>query len=165
MTDLARHIDARSRRRPTRPLIPFLTCPYCRQTFGPWGQEAIEPCHVCRRPLHRSLNWRRRPRVVLLLSTINALQGVGMMIAGVLFFTGNMALRRLLGCMILALFVAGTSYIADGILAWQTQLTRRFGRVITGPAARVDAITTALFGLAANLLSTIGLTYLIFGSR
>lgn len=75
-----------------RPAVPMITCPYCRQTFGPWCAAAIEPCRMCERPLHRSLGWARPRRVVLLLETVNALQGIGVMVAGIAFVTGAITL-------------------------------------------------------------------------
>ena len=97
--------------------VPLIKCPYCRQTFGPWGAAAIEPCRLCERPLHRSLGWARPRQVVVLLDTINACQGMAVMVAGIAFVTGGVILQRLCAWIALALFVSATAYITDGAMS------------------------------------------------
>ncbi|MBA3898349.1 MAG: hypothetical protein H0X36_14720 [Sphingomonadaceae bacterium] len=164
MTDLAQYSGTRrdAQRSGYREGMPFITCPYCRQVFGPWGRELIEPCQLCERPLHRSIGWTRPRGVVLLLETINTLQGIGMMLAGILFVIGTTTLRGLCTCVALALFASATAYIADGVLAWRTRLSRTFGRILTGSEARAAGAATIVFGLAALLLSFAGLAGFAF---
>ena len=138
----------------------MITCPYCWQTFGPWGAAAIEPCRMCERPLHRSLGWARPRRVVLLLETVNALQGIGVMVAGIAFVTGAITLPRLCAWIALALFVAGSVHIANGMLSWKTQLRRSSATMITGYPARIAGAAQVIFGVCALVLSAIGFAYL-----
>jgi hypothetical protein len=163
MTDLAQYSAARrdAQRSGSKVVVPYTTCPYCRQIFGPWGRELVEPCRLCERPLHRSIGWTRPRQVVLLLGTINTLQGIGMMLAGILFVIGTTTLRGLCTCVALALFVSASAYIADGVLAWRTRLSRTFGRILIGSEARVAGAATMAFGLTALLLSFAGFAYLV----
>ena len=144
----------------TKATIPLVKCSYCVQTFGPWGQTVIEPYGVCERPLHRSLGGTRPRQIVSLFDTINALQGIGIMLAGLAFVTGGAGLRRLCAWVALALFVSASVYVADGAIAWKTKICHLFSMLVVGPGARLAGTAQITFGLCALLLSVTGLAYL-----
>lgn len=141
-------------------------CPYCRQRWGPWTGQVIEPCQACRRPLFllRRLNRRTHPdQVSSVLDTINGLQGVVVIAALAALMLDWIAPRQLARTFAMALFVAASAYTTDGVLGLRSGILRIFTQVIVERQAQIASVAKIATGLVAFGLSFFGI--FLFGGR
>ena len=146
--------DSESRRRRDR-----VTCAYCATQWGPWTGVAIAPCPNCARPLFLTsalLRGANRAKVSGLLDSINAVQGMIVMVAIIGLILGFILPRTLGQTIAMAMFVAATAHTTDGVVGFRTAIVRIFGTMIVGANARSAAALKAAMGIVAFGLSLVG---------
>ena len=113
-------VEVRRRRRLYDPQLPYVTCSYCKRTWGPWLGIKIQPCQCCKRPLFltRAISpFARPPQVSGLLDSINAAQGLIGAVAIAAFVLGWVSAHAL--GLTIAMFVAAAAHTTDGVLGVQ----------------------------------------------
>ena len=149
-----RSTDSESRRRRDR-----VTCAYCQTQWGPWTGVAIQACPNCARPLFLTFSLLRganRAKVSGLLDSINAVQGMIVMVAIIGIILGVILPRTLGQTIVMAMFVAATSHTTDGVLGFRTAIVRVLGKMFVGTHARPAAVLKATMGIVAFGLSLVG---------
>ncbi len=136
--------------------LPYVLCSYCSRYWGPWDDSAIQPCPHCRRPmfLTRWLNPLARPgRVSGLLDVVDACQGVAVIGVIAALIAGWMSPRAVGQAIAMAMFVAASAHVSDGVLGLNTEIIRWFGKLHTGTTMRPIAWFRTAAGIAAFILS------------
>ena len=134
-------------------------CPYCGQSQAFHG-SAIEPCGFCRRPLIRTITGivrGRRVPPVALLDAINALQGILVLAVIAALIAGYLSLRTLGQTIAIAMVMAATAQMTDGVLGMHTGVVRLFGKLVLGRKARLASSTKVAAGVVAFVLSLLGI--------
>ena len=91
-----------------------------------------------------------------LLDSINAVQGMIVMVAIIGLILGFILPRSLGQTIAMAMFVAATAHTTDGVVGFRTAIVRIFGTMIVGANARSAAALKAAMGIVAFGLSLVG---------
>jgi hypothetical protein len=137
-----------------------LVCAYCRTQWGPWTGVAIAPCPRCARPLFLTSTLLRqvsREKVSGLLDSINAIQGMVVLLAILGLLLGLIQPRTLGQTIAMAMFVAATAHTTDGVLGMRTGILRVFGTMIAGSHAKPAAVAKIAMGVVAFGMSLFGI--------
>ena len=100
---------------------------------------------------------RRRVPPVALLDAINALQGFFVLAAITALLAGCLLPRALGRTIAIAMFMAATAQMTDGVLGMRTGVVRLFGKLVLGREARLASSTKVGAGVVGFVLSLLGI--------
>lgn len=151
---------AAARLQRTYPKPEHVTCSYCKQSWGPWpGTALVESCRICRRPLvlAQMVNKRKPPHEAWnVIDLIEAGGGMALILLLPFIIFGPIAPFTGGKIIAIAVFVAGSVFLADGVLAMRTGVIRFGKHVEFETQAQMLGFMRVLFGLIAYGISAFG---------